>query len=221
MVGVVFAGLIAGWWAASSIKFSPRPAAPSVFGDMPAASSRAPDARPAALLSETNSIVPNPRWNRRRNGVTATETSTNWQDKIEAILQSEDEEQAEKAKQLLALFPGLPVEGQVEAAQHLTYMLTDENYPELDSYITNSATAEPVLEVLVAGLLGRPDAIKLPLLLTIAQDEQHPQSEEALNYLEGFLGQNLGTNWQQWSATVDQRLRQPQTDSEEMAPELP
>jgi hypothetical protein len=93
-------------------------------------------------------------------------------------------------------------------------MLSDDDYPGLAGYMTNPRLPEPLLDALLAGLSGRTDTIRLPLLLSVAQDDQHPKHEEARDLLEGFLGTDYGTNWDQWSTGVDQRLRN-QEDSRE------
>jgi hypothetical protein len=217
IAGIVLVGLILGRWVTREADSrSQRPGPP---GAAPAAvhhpASLAADTSP--LLSQPDSGRPNFRLNRGRRHDAGDYTTNGWEEKIEAILDSEEDDRA-KGRKLLGLFSSLPVEGQAEAAQLLDDLLPDEDYPALARYLTNSATAEPVLDALVDGLVARPDALKLPLLLAIAQDQQHPKREDALDYLEGFLGQTYGTNWDEWSATVDQRLRPPAA-AEDMTPQ--
>src|SRR5437588_225317 len=80
---------------------------------------------------------------------------TNWEDKVEEILTS-GQPDADKTARMLDLFPHLPEDGQVEVAQHLSNLLPDENYAAVGQYLTNSATPEGVLDVLMGGLLNRP-----------------------------------------------------------------
>ncbi len=141
------------------------------------------------------------RWRTRRPDEIVTNT---WDDRIEQILAS-DEDDAEKSKKLLELWPNLPVDNQVEAAVHLNHLVPDEDYPLLGPHLVDSRTPEPVLDTLLAGLLARPDAIKLPLLLGIAQDQEHPRHEQALEFLDGLMGQTY-TNWDQRMTDVMQRL---------------
>jgi hypothetical protein len=171
-------------------------------------------------LTQTNWGRPNPRW-ARRNAKPRwqwPQPPTNWDDQVEAILDSEDLDPASKNKELLELMPKISLDSQVEVAAHLNENLPNEDYDKLLPYFTNSATAEPVIDVLMAGLAERPDDIRLPLLLMMAEDSQNAKSADALDYLESILGENFGTNWDQLNATVIRRLQGgPDPDDEEMA----
>ncbi len=182
----------------------------------------APEPPAVPILTPSSLPRSNPRLRRLRPPAAVDSgVLTNWQERLGEILSSEDEDDL-KAKDMLELIPRLPPDGQVEVAQRANQMLSDDDYRILAPYATNSALPEPVLDTLFAGVLGRPDSIRLPLLLSIAEDEQHPRSEDALTLLEGFLGQAYGTNWNQWSTTVDQRLNAASTNqNQEMTPTTP
>jgi len=130
---------------------------------------------------------------------------TNWEDKLEEILTA-DGEDSDKAKQLLAMFPHLPEEGQVEVAQHLSNLTADKDYAPLGSYLTNSSTSEEVKDVLMADLLNRPNSLKLPLLLDVARDPTSPKASEAKDILELFLEEDYGTDWPTWQSKMQQWL---------------
>ena len=130
---------------------------------------------------------------------------TNWEDKLEAILTAEGDD-ADKAKQLLAMFPHLPEDGQVEVAQHLSNLTSDKDYAPLGSYLTNSSTSEEVKDVLMADVLNRPNSLKLPLLLDVARDPQNPKASEAKDILELFLEEDYGTDWPTWQSKMQQWL---------------
>lgn len=132
---------------------------------------------------------------------------SNWEERIDAILGGEGEESV-KARQMLELFPNLPTEGQVEVAQHLSNLLTDPEYAPLGNYLTNAALAEPVLDVLVADLLNRPNSVKLPLLLEVARTESHPKAGEALEILQLFLEEDFGRDWARWQTRVQEWLQE-------------
>ena len=129
-----------------------------------------------------------------------------WDDKINDILGPEDDEK-DKAKKLIDLFPHLPPEGQEEVAHHLSNLVADEDYAPLSSFVTNSALPEAVLDVFVEDVFNRPNAVKLPLLLDIAQDPQHPRASEAKDVLELFLEEDFGNDWTKWHAKMDQWLK--------------
>lgn len=131
---------------------------------------------------------------------------TNWEDNVEAILLTETNANA-KADEMLQLFPRLPEEGQREVAQYLSGMLADTNYAALGQYLTNATTSEPVLDILLAGLLNRPSMVKLPWLLEMAEDAQNPRSEQAYDLLQVFLEQDYGNDWSRWQASISSWLK--------------
>ena len=130
---------------------------------------------------------------------------TNWEDRVDSILASEGEEAA-KALEMLALFPQLPTDAQVEVAQHLSNLVADEDYAPLGALLANPSLAEDVLDVLMADVLNRPNAVKLPLLLEVARNGEHPKASEAKDLLELFLEEDYGTDWNQWQSSLQQWL---------------
>jgi len=136
----------------------------------------------------------------------AATTNAEWEDKLEAIVGSEGED-TEKVKQLFAMFPQLPEDGKVEVAQHLSNLVSDQDYATLGKMLTDSKQPEGVLDVLIADLLNRPNATKLPLLLEVAKDPQHPKAVEAKDLLELYLEEDYGQNWEQWQAKTEKWLK--------------
>jgi hypothetical protein len=131
---------------------------------------------------------------------------TNWEEQVESILDSPTSD-SEKAAALLEIFPRLPEGGQSEVAASLSPLLPDSQFGELGKYLTNATTAEPVMDVLMAGLLNRPDAIKLPWLLDMARTEDNPRSADAIHLLQAMLEQDNGKDWQLWQAGVERYLQ--------------
>jgi len=76
------------------------------------------------------------------------------------------------------------------------------------SYLTNADLPENVLDVLLDDALNRPNSLKLPALLDIARNEQNPEAAQAKDFLELFLDEDYGTNWDQWQASMDQWLKE-------------
>jgi len=130
-----------------------------------------------------------------------------WQDPFEKTLSSESEE-PERSRQLLEVFPNLPQDAQVEAVEQLSNLLPNQEYAALAQYLTNSTIAEPVLDVIMAGLLNRPDTLKLPYLVQVARDERNPKAAEAKGILQALLDENFGDDWARWQTEVDQFLKQ-------------
>jgi len=138
---------------------------------------------------------------------TNTLANTNWEDKIDDIVGSDDAD-TNKVKQLFALFPTLPPDGQEEVAQHLSNLVEDDNYGPLGDLLKDSKLPEGVLDELLADLLNRPNSLKLPLLLSVAQEADNAKHDEAKDLLELYLGDDYGTNWSTWQSTMNTWLQQ-------------
>jgi len=131
---------------------------------------------------------------------------TNWTERLEAVLSAPLEDH-QKVGTLLQILPQLPQEGQSEVAAVMAPLVPDSEFAELGQYLTNSSIAPPVMDVLMAGLLDRPNPIKLPWLLEIARNGDNPRAPDALNLLQVFLDENNGDNWQLWQTSVDRFLQ--------------
>jgi hypothetical protein len=153
--------------------------------------------RQTPIIARTNDNLTSPQ---------AMPVVADWDDKINDILGPEGDEK-EKSKKLIELFPQLPPEGQEEVAHHLSNLVADEDYAPLSNFVTNSTLPEAVLDVFVEDVFNRPNAIKLPLLLDIAQDPQHPRAGEAKDVLELFLEEDFGNDWTKWHAKMEQWLK--------------
>jgi hypothetical protein len=130
-----------------------------------------------------------------------------WEEKIDGVLTAQEDD-GQKAKRLLAMFPNLPEDGQVEAAQHISNLLPDEQYSSLAQTLTNAAMPEAVLDVLMTDVLNRPNQLKLETLLDVARTPNHPKAEEALDVLEVFVDENYGQDWAAWKNAVEKWLKE-------------
>ena len=135
-----------------------------------------------------------------------TNFMTNWEEKLDTILTS-DKPDPDKAKEMIEMFPKLSPEAQEEIAHHISNLTPDENY-SLGQFLTNSALPEAVLDVFTEDVLNRPNSIKLPLLLDVAKDPDHPKAGEAKDILELFLENDYGTDWTAWQASLDKWLKE-------------
>ena len=136
-----------------------------------------------------------------------TGSDTNWEDKIDDIVGSDDAD-TNKVKQLFALFPTLPPDGQEEVVQHLSNLVDDEDYAPLGDLLKNDKLPEGVLDELLADVLNRPNNLKLPLLLDVASDADHAKHDEAKDLLELYLGDDYGSDWNQWGTHLTNWLQQ-------------
>ncbi len=209
--GVLIGGRFLGWFSGKPTKVAvntqptepvdgnPQPSVTIQEPPAPRPIGRTPGARPPAIavVPPVAPAVPVPP--------PAGTIITDWEERIDDLLTSQDDENI-KAKQLLAVFPNLPEEGQIEAIQHLSNLLADEDYAALKPMLTNAAMPEAVIDVLMTDVLNRPNDIKLGALLEVARVPNHPGAEEALDVLEVFVDENYGADWAAWEAAVKKWL---------------
>jgi hypothetical protein len=132
-----------------------------------------------------------------------------WDQRLEEILLRGGEFN-DKADAIVELIKVAPSDAQKELASHLVNMAQDDHYDGVAGLMTNSATPVEVSAVLMHDLLNRRNTLKLPLLLAIARQEDHPLSGETKELLGLFLGTEYGTNWDEWSSAVEGWLQQNQ-----------
>lgn len=129
-----------------------------------------------------------------------------WEQKLDDILLSNDGEDA-KADRILALIPTAPPEAQAELSQHLVNMVRDDHYDGAAALLTNAATSSAVSSVLMNDLLNRNNSLKLPMLLAVARQDNHPLNDQAREMLELLIQEDDGTNWDQWSTSINTWLQ--------------
>ncbi len=130
-----------------------------------------------------------------------------WDMRRDALLRSEAPT-AEKADRLLAMLPELAPAEQEEAAKHLVNLLADDRFASAGAWLTNAQAPAAVQGLLMADLMNRPDKVRLPLYLLIAQTPDHPHAAEARYLLTVHLPDDHGTNWPAWEAAVQLRLQE-------------
>lgn len=133
-------------------------------------------------------------------------SSANWEQRLDDILLGDDDENG-KADKILAMIPNAPPEARQELAQHLVNMVQDNHYDGTAEMLTNSSTPVDVSDVLMNDLLNRNNTLKLPMLLSVARNETHPLKDQALDLLGLLTQEDNGTNWDQWSTTIDTWLQ--------------
>ena len=162
---------------------------------------------PEANLILTNQSMPVVQPTNLAVAAPTTGSDTNWEEKIDDIVGS-DEPDTNKVQKLFALFPKLPPDGQVEAAQHLSNLVDDEDYKPLGDLLKNDKLPEDVLDELLADVLNRPNSLKLPLLLDIASNANHVKHDESKDLLELYLGEDYGTDWNSWGQHLTNWMQQ-------------
>jgi len=131
---------------------------------------------------------------------------TNWEDRVNEIVGSEADD-TNKVQQLYGMFSSLPAEGQVEVARHLSNLVPDKDYTPLGRLLKNAQLQEPVLEVLMADVLGRPNSLKLPMLLEIAQNPHHVKNTQAKEELGHCLDGDYADDWAAWRLKMEGWLK--------------
>ena len=122
---------------------------------------------------------------------------TNWEEKLEEIIGA-DTDETNKVVQLFALFPHVPAESRSEVAQHLSNLVNDDSYAPLGELLRDPKLGDDALDVLMADVLNRPNSLKLPELLEVAQTPDHPKADEAKDILSLFLDEDFGADWSKW-----------------------
>ena len=197
-------GLFIGWLVSRENDVKPMTLPPPA----PVVAVTAPETPPVGYSAPPQPVSP-PVENIATNAVGDDSTSTNWEQNLETILLSDDDDNT-KADHILALIPTAPADAQVELAQHLVNMVQDDHYADTANLLTNSTTPSAVSTVLMNDLLNRNNDLKLPMLLDIAREDDHPLKDQAREMLELLLQEDHGSNWDDWSTSVSTYLAQNQ-----------
>jgi hypothetical protein len=203
VAGIVGAGILIGWLGSRGTAPPPRSTTPPLAAVEPAPPPPAPAANPLPAPARTN---PETLAASTAPAAGAADLVTNWDDKVDQILGA-DTDDTNKVAQLFALFPHLPEEGQVEVAEHLSNLVPDDNYAPLGGLLENAKLPESVLDELMADVLNRPNALKLPVLLQVAQEPDNPKAGEAKDLLELYLDEDYGSDWNLWQQKLQDWLK--------------
>jgi hypothetical protein len=134
------------------------------------------------------------------------EESRDWEKQLDDVLLSDTDANG-KADRILALIPTAPTNAQVELSQHLVNMVQDDHYDGAAQLLTNPVTPAAVSTVLMNDLLNRNNTLKLPMLLSVARDDDHPLKDQAREMLELLIQEDDGTNWDQWDTSINTWLQ--------------
>ena len=130
-----------------------------------------------------------------------------WESSVNTILESAEDNDTVALK-LDALAHSLPMEGQVEATQHMVNLLGDESYQLARRKLANPATPREVMDVIYSDVLNRPNTVKLPALVDVLAVPGHPLQAESLETLRVFVGKDLGNDLPAWNVAVQDFLRE-------------
>ena len=197
-------GTLIGWWASRQGDVAPVAVAPPPASQSLAIASAASPSAPQQTIDPRSIpiIIHEPQ----HEDAAANQGFPDWEQKLDDILLGDDDENG-KADKILALIPNAPTDAQQELAQHLVNMVQDDHYDGTAALLTNSATPADVSNVLMNDLLNRNNNLKLPMLLAIARNPNHPLKDQALDLLGLLTQDDDGTNWDQWSSDIDTWLQ--------------
>ena len=128
-----------------------------------------------------------------------------WELSINKLLDSDDENN-KVAAELAAILPTLPLEGQVEAVQHMVNLTEDDKYSVASNMLLNPGTHPDLRAVIWSDVLDRPNSVKLPVLLAVMAVPGHPLLAEAHRNLREVVGSDFGMNASAWSGPVQSLL---------------
>ncbi len=134
-------------------------------------------------------------------------TADNWEDILTDILGSDSMDEDEKADKIADMIPNLPEAAQKELAEHLVNLASDEKYAKSAEILKNEKTPASVSDVLLSDLFNRDDELKMPIILDLAKNENHPMKDEARKMLGMIIQEDYGTDWDKWTEAVNSMLK--------------
>ncbi len=108
---------------------------------------------------------------------------------------------------MLTGFPSLDAKDHLLAVGNLVALVGDDRFEGLKRLLLDPKTSLEAKEFLFRDSLSRGDLVKLPLLLVVMQQRDHPCAVEAHEVLKKQLGADFGVNYGQWQAKISEVLR--------------
>ena len=111
------------------------------------------------------------------------------------------------AQSLINLLPALSKDGQVECAQHISNLLSNEEFKRVMPIWRNPSFNPDVIEVFATDLLNREHQVMLPAMLDAVRMPNHPYYEEAKTTLQVFLDEDYGNDVGKWEIAMKDFLK--------------
>ena len=125
---------------------------------------------------------------------------------------------ANTAQALIDLLPKLTKSGQTECAEHISNLLSDEEYPRVLQIWENPDSDPDVLKVFATDLMNRPARVMMPVMLGAIKILNHPYHEEAKRTMQIHLDQDHGDNIPQWENAMNAFLEKEANELNELTP---
>ncbi len=139
--------------------------------------------------------------------------------KIDEVLRlfngNTDQDNTNTAQSLINLLPALTKDGQAECAQHISNLLSDEEYKRIMPIWRNPSYNPDVIEVFATDLMNRPSKIMLPAMLDAIKMPTHPYHEEAKSTMQVFLDEDYGDNIPKWDSAMKAFLKKEADEEKE------
>ncbi len=212
IVALVLGGLV-GWWASRGPE--KRPARPQIAEkpteQTPTESTANVATTAVKPVSKAQPVIeqpvePVPVYNPPE----APTTAANWEEKLDDVLGNDKMDFPEKSDKLADMIttPGLPEPAQKDLAEHLINLVADQDfYKKAARIMLDEKMPKDVSQVLFDDLMNRDEGLRLPLILRIAKNENHPLNKEAREALEMNLQEEFGTDWEKWQNAIDESLK--------------
>ncbi len=140
--------------------------------------------------------------------------------KIDEVLRlypgNTDADHTNTAQSLINLLPTLSNDGQVECAQHISNLLSDEEFKRVMPIWRNPSFNPDVIEVFATDLMNREHNVMLPAMLDAVRMPNHPYNEEAKTTLQVFLDEDYGNDVGKWEKAMKDFLKK-EADEEKAA----
>jgi hypothetical protein len=188
------------WWAvpevaktvpqatisATKVEHEPRTSAPFAFVQQEV---------PTGIPSPSGSNVPSPKDGQ----LSGPEMLDRW------LASSTQPEQIGQA--VLNGFPSLQQQDQAMAARQLVNFVSDAQFAGMKALLLDPKISDEAKDVLYRDVLIRPLPLRLPTLMTIMQQREHPCAENARRDLGRLLGGDWGMDYARWQAQISDLLR--------------
>lgn len=139
--------------------------------------------------------------------ITLTEDDRKIDEALRMFPGNTDQDHTNTAQALINLLPTLSSDGQVECAQHVSNLLTDQEYGRVMHIWRNPSFNPEVIEVFATDLMNREHKVMLPAMLDALKMPNHPYHEEAKTTLEVFLDGDFENDVPKWEKAMKDYLK--------------
>ena len=108
----------------------------------------------------------------------------------------------QKGQVFFSMLANADADNQRKLAHAAVKYVPNTNYLLIRKHLLDPQLPRLVLSVFMTDTLKRPNAVKMPTLLALAQVDAQPMQNEARELLRAYLGRDYGTNWVKWEDSM-------------------